>query len=137
MRTSKLKIGEQVLIIEDIREGGNAKGQTATYEGDFPHSVALSNDNGETWLGEFDYDAFMGRADLVQRFPLWEGGEHGMSFAMPMDNPRFILADGSKIWGAECWWTEHTEKTLSEAETRLEEFKDVIRHIAADPNPSQ
>jgi len=41
-------------------------------------------------------------------WPLWTGGEHGERFAMVMDNPRFILPDGSKIWGAECWWREES-----------------------------
>lgn len=36
MTNTEIKPGDQVLIIEDCREGGPATGQTATYEGHFP-----------------------------------------------------------------------------------------------------
>lgn len=41
------------------------------------------------------------------------------------DNPRIRLADGSMIWGAECWWENVTDDMapLEEAQGRVQEYR--------------
>jgi hypothetical protein len=134
-----MKPNTQVLITEDCRDGGTATGQIGTYEGDFPLTIALNS--GQGWIAEVDYEAYM-RGNLRgvagdpagDIWPLWQKGtpQPEGPFAMPIDNPRIRLADGSVIWGCECWWqaAETAPVTLEEAKIDLKEFKELLRGLA-------
>lgn len=137
------KPGTKVLISQDCRDGHPATGQIGIYEGDFPYSVTLGyRPEGveETeWKGEFGYDdyksgavKFKGGTPVNSIYAEWVLGEKQPApfFAMPSNNPRIRLPDGSTIWGAECWWGEVVEGvTLEEAQAQTEEVKKAIVSI--------
>jgi hypothetical protein len=131
--------GDTVLVIEDCRPGAPATGQTGTYEGEFPRSVMV------VYRGknhEFDYDRWISGAvkfsdgtAAIDGIPEWKDGE-----SRPAEdcwfvelNPRIRLADGSAIWGDECWWGDAATApaTLSEAQTELEQHKILLRAMAS------
>jgi len=138
-------IGARVLITEDCRKGGNAAGQTGVYEGDFPLTVVFGyqgqEDDEPNWKpGEYSYEAYRdGSLKMVNGEPAslyyleWERGKPCPRplFAMPYDNPRIRLEDGSIVWGCECWWTEVEDgMTLETAKAQTEETKDFLRTLA-------
>ncbi len=110
---SRNKPGTRVLILQDVRDGAPATGQYGTLEGDFPVEAYLYLS--ETENGSVPWDvyqtSFMMDLNGIERpmkeaIPLWEGGQPkpNYPFAIASTNPRIRLADGSPIWGYECWW---------------------------------
>jgi hypothetical protein len=103
-------IGDLVLIIEDCRPGAPATGQMGTYEGKFPRTVIVMY-RGKNY--EFLHDRWISGAvkfsdgtAAVDGIPEWKEGEPQPSEDcwFVETNPRIRLADGSVIWGDECWW---------------------------------
>ena len=132
-----LSIGDKIHIVRDIRDGSPATGQVAIFEGDFPLTVALKN--GDEWVKEIDYEIYQSRQDVRITYPLWKGETETPPwprFAMPMDNPRFVLSDGSKIWGAECWWEEYQDsRTHEEMEADLNDHIAFYRWLLTQEHP--
>lgn len=139
-------IGARVLISEDCREGGKATGMYGTYEGDFPLTVVFGyqpNKESKTdWkLGEYSYEDYKSGFIKMQDgtpanefYKEWVRGQECPRpfFAMPMDNPRIRLDDGSIIWGCQCWWGEVIDGlTLQEAQKCTEEVKEGIRSLVS------
>ena len=57
-----------------------------------------------------------------------------------IDNPRILLADGSHIWGIECWWKPIDDEPLFESQQNLRIFQMFCREIGyynneTDPDP--
>jgi len=136
-----VKVGSRVLVSEDCREWGKATGQYGVYEGDFPLTVVFGyqsgdNANAEWKPGEYSYEAYKdGSLKLADGRPVsavyreWLHGEPCPLpfFAMPMENPRIRLDDGSVIWGCQCWWGEADDGvTLEEAQEQTEAVKVLI-----------
>lgn len=118
------KVGTEVIIIQDVREGAPATGQKAIYEGDFPISMVCVT--GENKFEEVSLEFYETIRDII---PEWVQGmpKPDYPYAFPTDNPRMRLSDGSEIWGYECWWND-ADKTppLAEAQADLELHKQVI-----------
>jgi hypothetical protein len=144
-RTWVMKTGERVLIVEDVRDGHIATGKTGIYEGDFPLTITLGYQVSEEveieWRGEYDYQDFInGKITLFNGKPAntiykeWKPPESCPRplFAMPMNNPRIHLDDGSVIWGVECWWKpmEYAANKLEDDQKELETEKEFLRTVA-------
>lgn len=134
--TGKKEPSRRVLIIEDCRDGSPATGQIGNYLGDLPRSVALTSDGGQSWSHEYDYQGFIDHQEAdgtkaTAEFPLWEGGpKPGNKFAMVRRNPCIQLADGSVIWGDQCWWkVAADDDDLSEQQESLEQHKALLATI--------
>lgn len=135
--------GTRVFITEDCRDGGEATGQFGIYEGDFPFSVILGTcppgQEDVQWGRRYSYDRYVsGSLLLSDGTPVkdvyieWERGKEqpAPKLAMPIDNPRIRLADGSVIWGCECWWCEAKEDIDPAAATEaLEDQKEWLGRV--------
>ena len=165
---SRIKPGDKVLIIQDCREGHPATGQEATFVGDLPATAIIKALDD---FSEYDYEAFVngeikvadGRP-LCQIVPFWRtregeptpvkdgpeifhppnGQNPGPMYWFPSTNPCFELADGSRIWGHESWWTPVDEAPpLLIAQEALEGHKAILRGVIEviareiDDSPSQ
>lgn len=148
-RWSAEKPGDKVVIVEDCRDvPSKADGQVAVYEGDFPRSVILMRDipgKEPEVLGECTYEQYQDDNFTIMNkstneefvvhdlFAEWNDGipkPKGRLIAMVSNNPRMRLADGSVIWGDECWWSakraEEGNPTLEQRKESLSIHKDVL-----------
>jgi len=152
-----MKPGTKVYITKDIRDGGTASGKVGTYEGMFPLTVVFgygeTPDEQSTFAeGEYLYEDYKNSTVVIEAvtfpngksielqepmpinkvFVEWERGKPRPApfFAMPFDNPRIRLEDGSVIWGVECWWEEwHEDLTPEDSQKHLDEHIDLLRKI--------
>ena len=78
---------------------------------------------------------FSGGTAAVDGIPEWKEGESrpGEDCWFIELNPRIRLADGSAIWGDECFWGDAATApaTLSDAQTELEQHKILLRAMAS------
>jgi hypothetical protein len=128
-----------VRIIEDCRKVESpATGQLGMYEGDFPRTVIVQRINpytDEKTLHEYMYDWWMtsGWTDYI---PEYKGHEQDNEpHWMKMANPRIRLADGSYIWGAECWWSDKVDTSLDELQKEVDLFRELFAAMIAAQTP--
>lgn len=148
----KYEPGTRVLIIEDCRDGSPATGQVGVYEGEqLRKAIVRLVDSGKEYLywpfvnGEIEFSGgtlkgkplvsvipFWAPRDYMNHpvgegFPIVRGSDPPSPFWFFSLNPRIRLADGSVIWGDECWWGDaETAPPLDEAVKDLEEHKTVL-----------
>lgn len=118
-----------VRIIEDCRNTDKpATGQLGMYEGDFNRTVIVKRLNGITndyELKEFMYDWWM-ESGWTEYYPEYTGQQpEPAEYWMPITNPRIRLADGSHIWGDECWWSPKIDASMAELQKEVDLFREV------------
>jgi hypothetical protein len=122
-----------VRIIEDCRKTDTpATGQLGMYEGDFPRSVAVKTRSGG--FAEYCHQDWE-TIPADQKPPELKRGEPKPEppFFLVMDNPRIRLADGSYIWGDECWWSDRIDTSLEELQKEVDLFRGVYAAMIAAP----